>query len=160
MTKMSKYNTAKIIKNSIYLVFILFIISYGLYNSRIFIQGPQIDVFDPVSGETIEESPLIRIKGEARNVAFIELNNRQIDVNEDSKFDEPVLLYPGYNIITIFARDKFDRSVERKVELVYKGDDLYDDTSEDLKDAEETLENATSSLETSTSSPTTSLEEF
>jgi hypothetical protein len=151
---MSRYNTAKIIKNSIYALFTIIIIGYALYNSRIFIAGPQIDILRPQNGETITESPLIRVQGEARNIAFMELNNKQIDTNEESKFNEPVLLYPGYNVITIFAKDKFGRTVEKQIELVYKGEDSNNNIIENI------LETATTSLETSTSSPVDSLEEF
>ena len=125
-----------------------------MYNSRIFIAGPQIDILRPQNGETITESPLIRVQGEARNIAFMELNNKQIDTNEESKFNEPVLLYPGYNVITIFAKDKFGRTVEKQIELVYKGEDSNNNIIENI------LETATTSLETSTSSPVDSLEEF
>jgi len=151
---MSRYNTAKIIKNSIYALFTIIIIGYALYNFRIFIAGPQIDILRPQNGETITESPLIRVQGEARNIAFMELNNKQIDTNEESKFNEPVLLYPGYNVITIFAKDKFGRTVEKQIELVYKGEDSNNNIIENI------LETATTSLETSTSSPVDSLEEF
>jgi hypothetical protein len=151
---MSRYNTAKIIKNSIYALFTIIIIGYALYNSRIFIAGPQIDILRPQNGETITESPLIRVQGEARNIAFMELNNKQIDTNEESKFNEPVLLYPGYNVITIFAKDKFGRIVEKQIELVYKGEDSNNNIIENI------LETATTSLETSTSYPVDSLEEF
>jgi hypothetical protein len=151
---MSRYNTAKIIKNSIYALFTIIIIGYALYNSRIFIAGPQIDILRPQNGETITESPLIRVQGEARNIAFMELNNKQIDTNEESKFNEPVLLYPGYNVITIFAKDKFGRTVEKQIELVYKGEDSNNNIIENI------LETATTSLETSTSYPVDSLEEF
>ena len=170
--KMSKYNTAKIIKNAIYLFFVVAIVGYALYNSRIFIAGPQIEIFAPQSGVTIEESPLVLIEGEARNIAFIELNNRKINTNEENRFSEPVLLYPGYNIITILARDKFDRRIEKQIELVYEGknpeeflDELLDENdqieNEGVEEGgENILENATTSLETSASSPSTSLDEF
>ncbi|MFW5887416.1 MAG: hypothetical protein ACOCUH_01325 [Bacteriovoracia bacterium] len=169
---MSKYNTARIIRNLIYLFFVVAIVGYALYNSRIFIAGPQIEIFSPKSGETIEESPLVRIEGEARNISFIELNNRKINTNEENQFNEPVLLYPGYNVITILARDKFDRKVEKQIELVYKGENSEEIMDKNLDEngqienegvgegEENNLENATTGPETSTSSPTTSLEEF
>lgn len=152
---MSNHNTSKIINNAIFLGFFIFLIGYGLYNSRIFIAGPQINVSSPENGATITESPLLKVKGTAKNIAFIELNGKSINTNADAEFDEPILLYPGYNIITIRASDKFDRKIERKIEVVYSSNDL-----DEIFFEENNLELATSSPETSTSSPATSLEEI
>lgn len=155
---MSKYNTAKIIKNSVYVLLLLFLIGYAIFNSRIFIAGPKLVIENPENGSTVEENPLIKVEGKAYNIAFIELNGKQINVNESSEFSEPVLLYPGYNIIEISARDKFEREVEKKIKIVYKNDDLLN--QREILDIEKSLENGTSSIETSTSTPTTSLEEI
>jgi len=152
---MSKYNTTKIIKNSAYVTFLVSLVGYAIFNSRIFIAGPQIDILKPENGSTISESPLIRISGSARNISFLELNGKRINVNEDRKFDEPTLLYPGYNIITMLATDKFDRIVEKKIELVYIEDDLNKETG---TEEENILEIGTSTAETSTSSPSSYLE--
>jgi hypothetical protein len=159
---MSKYNTAKIIKNSIYLILIIILISYAIFNSRIFIAGPKIIIENPENGSLLNESPLINITGKAENIAFIELNGRQINVDESSNFDEAVLLYPGYNIITINARDKFEREIEEKLEIVYQKDDLLNQktASSSLDAPENSTSTATTTLEIETSSPTTSLEEI
>ena len=155
-------NNTNIIKKSIYIILFIALIGYSLYNSRILIKGPEIIITEPSNGSVIEDSPLIRVKGSATNIAFIELNGKQINVNEDSVFDEPTLLYPGYNVITISAVDKFERNITEKIELVYKAEDLLEQKNELIKslESEITLETATTSLELSTSSPTTSLEEI
>jgi hypothetical protein len=164
---MSKYNTAKIIKNSIYLILIIILIGYAIFNSRIFIAGPKIIIESPENGISISESPLVDIVGRAENIAFIELNGRQINVDESANFDEAVLLYPGYNIITITARDKFEREIEEKLEIVYQNNDLLIDNNENSETASSTLKilengtsTATTTLEIATSTPTTSLEEI
>ena len=156
--KMRKYNTTKIIKNSIYVILLVGLIGYAIFNSRIFIAGPQIVILSPENGSTITESPLIRVSGTARNISFLEMNGKRINVNEDSKFDEPALLYQGYNIVTVFATDKFDRVIEKKIELVYE--DNTEELFEDLLEEVNNLEISTSTIEISTSSPTTSLEEI
>lgn len=155
---MSKHNNAKIIKNSFYVVLLIGLIGYAIFNSRILIAGPQVNVLSPENGAMITESPLVRITGTAKNISFIELNGKRINVNEESKFSEPTLLYPGYNIVTIIATDKFNRIVEKKIELVYRNntEKLFEELLIDVNN----LENSTSTLETSTSSPTTSLEEI
>jgi len=155
---MSRYNTSKIIRNFIYTAFLVGLVAYSIFNSRIFITGPQINVLSPENGATVTESPLIKVSGTAENISFIELNGKRINVNEEGKFNEPTLLYPGYNIVTIIATDKFNRSVEKKIELVYKSNNEEGFEKELIN--ENDLDFSTTTLETSTSSPTTSLEEI
>jgi len=159
---MSKYNKTKIIKNSVYVILLVGLIGYAIFNSRILIAGPQIDIMKPKNGSTITENPLIRVSGTAENISFLELNGKRINVNEERKFNEPVLLYPGYNIVTMVATDKFNRVIENKIEVVYKENinNSIEDTVDEKFDEDNNLEIETSTLEISTSSPTSSLEEI
>lgn len=116
---MSKNRTASIIKIILILVVVLIILGYIVFSSRVFIEGPQIQVETPLNGAKIEGAPLVKIDGKASNIAYFWLNNRQIYTDEDGNFSESLLLYPGYNIIWLTAQDKFGREVKEKLELVY-----------------------------------------
>lgn len=154
-------NKPKIIKNIVFALLIITLFAYGIYNSRILIAGPQIEILEPQNGSTIENSPLIRVTGTVENIAFIKLNDRQINVDENSYFDEPVLLYPGYNIIKVSAEDKFQRTVDKQVEVIYREEDSIDL----MKDFLEENENISTSTATTTQlintfEATSSLEEI
>lgn len=136
----------KILRNLFFIIFIIILIAYVIYNSRIFIAGPQINIIEPQNGIGVNDSPLIRVKGTASNIAFIKLNGRNINVDENSYFDEAVMLYPGYNVIKINAKDKFERVVEKQLEVIYN-------TNENLSNAIKEDYNFENSS-TSTSSPT------
>ena len=123
-------------------------ISYAIYNSRILIAGPQINISEPQNGTTITESPLIRVKGTAQNIAFIDINDRMINVDENALFDEPILLYPGYNIIKISAKDKFDREIEEFLEIIYLSDNESLEIPLDAIDNFDSIIEATSSTST------------
>ena len=96
---------------------VMFIASYSLYEARNIIAGPIIEIFSPINGSTSNTS-LIEIKGAARNISSIRLNNREITTDSSGIFSEKTLLSPGYNIITLTVADKFGRSKEEKLELV------------------------------------------
>ncbi len=97
----------------------LIIIGYGYFEARNIISGPKIALTSPVNGTETSE-PLIDIAGTAKNIAFISLNDRQIYIDEQGAFKEPFLLSPGYNIVRINAKDKFGRTTEKIIEIVYK----------------------------------------
>jgi len=107
----------KIIITSLLVVLAVSLISYAYYQSRNFISGPQIHISSPQNGSTFEES-LITIEGTTSNIARITMNDRQIFVDENGLFSEKLLLLEGYNIITIYAEDKFERTTEKELHLV------------------------------------------
>lgn len=97
--------------------------TYIYYQSRAFVTGPVIQLKEPADGATFEE-PLITVGGTAKHISYISLNGRQIYTNEKGEFKEKLLLLPGYNIITIDAEDKFDRSTEKTIEVVLHDEDV------------------------------------
>ena len=107
-----------IIKTVIALMIISALSVYVFFNTRLFIEGPQIVVEGPENGFS-GDSGLVEVYGQVLNSSFISLNGRAVLVDENSNFKELVMLHPGYNIIVIEANDKFDRKVTRQLDLVY-----------------------------------------
>lgn len=103
---------------SIFMIVVL-IASYGFYQSRFLLKGPELSVWDPTDGSAVLQS-VLEIKGEAKNISYISLDGRQIFVNEEGAFKEKVLLSPGYNALTFKATDKFGKEVEKTIGLFFK----------------------------------------
>jgi predicted ATPase len=80
--------------------------------------GPVISISEPSNGATLTSS-LIEVLGTTKNISSINLNDRQIFINESGAFEEKLLLSPGYNIITFRAEDRFGRKTQKVLELVY-----------------------------------------
>lgn len=93
--------------------------TYSYLKVKTYIVGPVISVEYPHNGQTLRKS-FLQIEGRAQNVSFIYLNGRQIFVDSSGFFSERLLLYEGYNIITVEAKDRFGRVKTEKLELVYK----------------------------------------
>lgn len=104
---------------SLFILLLLAIGGYGLFQMRYLLEGPQIEITAPQNGAAVVES-LVLIEGEARNISFISLNDAPIFVDETGQFKEHVLLSYGYNILTVKARDKFGHEVIKSLELMYK----------------------------------------
>ncbi len=115
---LTRYGLHKILKVSVIILGILIVLGYALFATHDFILGPTISVTEPANGATFT-SPSIRIKGVVLRIQDISLNGRSITIDEQGNFNEAVLLAPGYNVFTLAARDKFGRSKDVRLELVY-----------------------------------------
>ncbi len=103
-------------------ILVLFIVvsvigSYAYNRTKEFVAGPSIVISSPLDGAVLD-GKFVNITGEAQNIAYLSLNGRQIFTNEEGVFDEPLLLYPGYNIISLQANDRFERTVEKSARLM------------------------------------------
>lgn len=107
----------KIIISSI-AVFI--IIVYAIFNSRLLLSGPNIDIYEPLDGSVFEEK-ITSIRGRAQNISFISLNGFPIFVDEEGNFKEKLLLSSGTSIIEFYARDKFGRETIKILNLTHVG---------------------------------------
>lgn len=67
-----------------------------------------------------DTSALIQIKGNAKNATYLSLNGREIFIDKDGTFSEPMALLPGLSVVTIDAQDKFGNGSEKKFEVMYQ----------------------------------------
>lgn len=111
--------TKKIVRAAVIVIIASIVFGYAYFASRDYILGPQIIISEPMNGATVATSTVI-IKGRALRIQDIVLNNRPILIDEKGNFTETLLLFPGYNVSLISAHDKFNRTIEYKLELVYQ----------------------------------------
>jgi hypothetical protein len=112
-------NIASVLKILLVVIVAGVIVTYAYYKTRDFVRGPIVIITSPVNGATVNDS-LMEVTGKAERIAYISLDDRPIFTDENGNFREKLLLYPGYNIISIKASDKFNRSIEKTLEIVYK----------------------------------------
>lgn len=100
----------------------LIILGYGASKSVNLVTGPRLEIESPKNGETVRDSFLL-IKGSAKNVAFLTLNDKQIFIDDQGNIADQLLLYEGYNIMTVKAKDKFGREKVVVREVIYNRPD-------------------------------------
>ena len=118
-------NAKKIVKITGFSIFFLLILIYAFFNSKDLIFGVKIrnvnlNGLPAQSGSTVTNN-VMEIKGVAKNAIFLSLDGREISVDQKGNFDETIALLPGYNIISIKAKDKFGDVDEKNYQLIYKG---------------------------------------
>lgn len=118
---MRPYDDGKVIVKAILvLVFVLFVVGYGLFQAKNLINGPKISLNGPYSKAIIVNDDILRLSGTAKNIASITLDDRPITIDESGLFNEVILLFPGLNTIKLFGKDKFGASTEKTIEVIYK----------------------------------------
>ena len=114
-----RHTTRNFLKIFFISLILLCILGYTAYEIQKVIFGPRITVSYPQNDSTVSNS-LIEVTGNAKNINDISLDDRKIFVDEQGNFKEEMLLSYGYNTITIKASDKFGRTTEKVVEVIYK----------------------------------------
>ena len=97
-------------------VFFVIVLGYAYYEGRGLLFGPSITV--PSELQTVSE-PYIRLKGTADRISSLSLNGKHIAVTEQGKFDEPYLLAEGLNRIALDATDKYGRTSQKIIQILY-----------------------------------------
>ncbi len=116
---MTRYETKRYLLTGIAGIFVVFLFSYGIYQARGLLSGPQLTITTPTSGSLLSAS-LATITGTAENSRRVSVNDRIIDIDESGNFSEELLMSYGYNIVTVKATDRFGRETEETLQLVYK----------------------------------------
>jgi hypothetical protein len=117
-------------------IFLLLIAGYSMYQAQDFWAGPQVWVNTPANGIRTT-SPLIHISGSAERISFLSLNGRQIYTDPNGRFSEALLLAPGYNIITLAARDAFGRDTEAHLRVIFDAPSSLLFSSQNIQNGQE-----------------------
>lgn len=115
--KINQINSRKIIKIIFISSIALFIVIYAIWRSLNYVKGPSIIIDQPKPFESIEASTT-DIIGTALRISKLLLNNREISTDEQGNFKEKIVVFPGINYITIEARDQFERSITKDIQIL------------------------------------------
>lgn len=95
------------------------ILIYAGFKAKDLVLGPQLAITSPIDGAVMDQS-LVEITGTVKNISFLRLNDNKIFADEHGVFREKLLLSYGYNIISVEADDRFGRSIQKTIRLIYK----------------------------------------
>lgn len=104
-------------KHAVLFLFFLALGLYALFQARFLITGPRISIDTHTDGARLENE-LVTLGGRAENVAWLNLNGRQIFVDEEGYWSEKLLVSSGTSIMTLEARDRFGRETKKSIRLL------------------------------------------
>lgn len=108
------------------IAFFILVAGYAYYEGRGLLFGPTIEIENRVM-ETSES--FITVEGTTRRVATLSMNGKEIPVTENGEFSEGYVLAPGYNKIVLSARDRWRKTAERSIEIIYTSTSTPDDVA-------------------------------
>ncbi|MEK7567837.1 MAG: hypothetical protein AAB513_02880 [Patescibacteria group bacterium] len=116
---MDQFNAKKFIIKIVVSIVTIALVILIFFQSKEYLEGPIIEIANPINGSSLSD-PLLHIEGVAKRVSFITLNDRQIFIDENGKISEKLLLQYGNNVISLKAIDRFQRKVEKRLEIFYQ----------------------------------------
>lgn len=111
-------NPRKTLGITLALSIILILGIYVLFQAKNLILGPQITITEPADGVTVSFN-VVSIKGIARNISEITLDDSPIFIDTKGVFAEKLIVPPGYSIIKLSAQDRFGRKKTTLLHIVY-----------------------------------------
>lgn len=114
-----RLKTKRLLKIWLVIAVSAILIGYAAFQAEAFFLGPRLTIDSPLSGLSTSTS-LLSIEGRASNISYLTLNGAKIFTDERGYFKERILLSYGYNIVTLSATDRFDRTVTKSLQLIYK----------------------------------------
>ena len=106
-----KINLKTVLKIGLPTILLIIILGYGYLKTRDLFRGVKLTVETLEDGQIVN-NPVLLLKGSAKKAVYLSINDREIFLTPDENFQDSLLLLPGYNIITLKARDKFGREKE------------------------------------------------
>ncbi|OHA16298.1 MAG: hypothetical protein A2830_00120 [Candidatus Taylorbacteria bacterium RIFCSPHIGHO2_01_FULL_44_110] len=99
-------------------ILVMFIIAaYALWRSFAYARGPNIIILGPANYASIN-STTTNITGRIERANMITLNGKAITIDEQGNFNETIIVFVGTNILTLEARDQFDRTAWKQIQIV------------------------------------------
>lgn len=105
-----------IIKRVLVVLAVVIVVGYSYFVLYGLLRGPRIILSTPEDGFSTT-TPFISISGVAIHSNNLTINGAATPLDLDGNFRSQLILAPGYNIMTITAQDRYNRTVEKNLEI-------------------------------------------
>ena len=98
------------------IIFFLIVLMYGYFEARGLLFGPSITI----NSQTQEvHTSYTLISGHADRITSLSVDGEPIQVTVSGDFADPYILTPGLNRIVFDAKDAYNNTTEKVVEILY-----------------------------------------
>lgn len=91
------------------LIALIFLLAYGLFEARRYIEGPVLQISEPKEGESVV-GPAVHVVGFGRNLSYLYINGAQAYLDEKGGLNFTYTPPQGYTVLTLEAKDRFGRT--------------------------------------------------
>ncbi len=114
--------TPKLLSVTLGLAFVVLSVGYIIWQVWSINKTPALEIFEPSNNAVIEGSSL-QVKGKTDIGARLTVNDQSVFVDSNGQFQSVLSLNPGQAQITIVAKNRFDKSVSKTLNLTGKVND-------------------------------------
>jgi hypothetical protein len=101
---------------AVFSLFIVVILGFAFSRAQGILQGPKIVLHEEKLYQSITDG-FITLEGRVYRNAHFEINGRTVAPEQNGNFSERLYLSSGHTIMTIRARDRFQRSTEEIIPI-------------------------------------------
>lgn len=98
----------------------LLVFVYILWNFNKAMGTPPLEITYPTAENLIVRQPVISIEGKTGANAKLTINNNEVLVDEDGRFQKEITLSPGLNVFTINAKKLLGKLATTEKKIVYE----------------------------------------
>ncbi len=109
----------KILGPLLFIGLFVFIVSYALFQTKAISKGVSLNILNIKDGD-IFYGEILKLSGSAQHATHLAINDREIAIDDENGFSEELVLSEGYNIITVEAKDKFDKETMKVYRVLYE----------------------------------------
>jgi transcriptional regulator with XRE-family HTH domain len=92
---------------------------YFMHQINSFNSKPYLFIESPSADEVVTEKELW-ISGKTEEDAILEINGQEISVGAEGRFSQKITLAEGRNLLVVEAKNRFDRTDRREINIVYE----------------------------------------
>ena len=104
------------VKKFIYILSILFVISFGIFAFRGILFPPVVILLTVYDGMNVPAG-MIRIEGKTKRVEALFIQGKQLVRSLEGDFVTEIAVFAPYTIIEIEARDRFNKTIHKTLRL-------------------------------------------
>ena len=103
------------------IIFVIIIISYGVFRANTIIFGPSVTVYFPEPHSTQPQE--FTLDGMVKDVSYLTVNDQRVLPTRDGLFKKKLLLPVGYNVVEVYALSRQKRETIIHLPLYIKEHD-------------------------------------
>ncbi|MEK7555379.1 MAG: helix-turn-helix domain-containing protein [Patescibacteria group bacterium] len=98
----------------------IFVIIYLIWQSDNFLGTPKIEIINPAFPTVIVNEPNMKLSGETDTQNKLTINNEEIFIGKDGRFEKEISLQPGINIIEFKAKKLLGKETKVVRQIMYQ----------------------------------------
>ena|SRR3989344_4293828 len=104
------------VRRLIFLVLILIVGTYALYESRWVLFRPHLNIIEPKNGAVLRTAD-VRVRGRGDPTTVVWIDGRRAESDDKGYFEDTIPAFPGYNEIGVMVKNRFGKETKTAIKF-------------------------------------------